>query len=100
MTAAAEGFDPHIRFGILVAPFQPVGANPELALRRDVELVEWLDQLGYDEAWIGEHLGARHEIIASLEPLIAAAAERTRHVRLGTGVSSLSPTTRCCAARP
>jgi limonene 1,2-monooxygenase len=78
-----------MRFGIFVAPFHPVRENPELALRRDFELVEWLDQLGYDEAWIGEHHSAGYEIIASPELFIAAAAERTRHIRLGTGVSSL-----------
>ena len=45
--------------------------------------------LGYDEAWIGEHHSAGYEIIASPEVFIAAAAERTRHIRLGTGVVSL-----------
>ncbi|HME72712.1 MAG TPA: LLM class flavin-dependent oxidoreductase [Myxococcota bacterium] len=78
-----------LRFGIFLAPFHPIDENPEAALRRDFELVEWLDQLGYDEAWIGEHHSAGFEIIASPELFIAAAAERTRSIRLGTGVSSL-----------
>ena len=83
------GFGPRMRFGMFLAPFHPVAENPELALRRDFELVEWLDQLGYDEAWIGEHHSAGYELIASPELFIAAAAERTRHIKLGTGVSSL-----------
>jgi limonene 1,2-monooxygenase len=78
-----------MRFGAFIAPFHPVDENPRLALRRDMELVEWLDQLGYDEAWVGEHHSAGYEIIASPEVFIAAAAERTRTIRLGTGVSSL-----------
>lgn len=78
-----------LRFGIFLAPFHPVRENPTTALRRDFELVEWLDELGYDEAWIGEHHSAGMEIIASPEVFIAAAAERTRRIRLGTGVSSL-----------
>ena len=78
-----------LRFGIFLAPFHPLDESPEAALRRDFELVEWLDQLGYDEAWIGEHHSAGFEIIASPEVFIAAAAERTRNIRLGTGVSSL-----------
>jgi limonene 1,2-monooxygenase len=78
-----------MRFGIFLAPFHPVHENPQLALRRDFELVEWLDHLGYDEAWIGEHHSAGYEIIAAPELFIAAAAERTRHIKLGTGVSSL-----------
>ena len=79
-----------LRFGIFMAPFHPAGENPTLALQRDLELVEHLDRLGYDEAWIGEHHSAGSEIIASPEIFIAAAAERTRHIRLGTGVVSLS----------
>jgi limonene 1,2-monooxygenase len=78
-----------LRFGIFLAPFHPVGQNPTLALERDLELVERLDQLGFDEAWIGEHHSAGYEIIASPEVFIAAASQRTRNIRLGTGVSSL-----------
>ncbi|WP_374569633.1 LLM class flavin-dependent oxidoreductase [Phenylobacterium sp.] len=82
-------FGPKLRFGAFIAPFHPVDENPTLALHRDMELVEWMDKLGYDEAWIGEHHSAGYELIASPEVFIAAAAERTKHIRLGTGVSSL-----------
>ena len=78
-----------LRFGIFLAPFHPVGQNPTLALERDLELIEHLDRLGFDEAWFGEHHSAGYEIIASPEVFIAAAAQRTKHIRLGTGVSSL-----------
>jgi len=76
-------------FGIFLAPFHRLGDNPTLAIRRDIEMIEWLDHLGYDEAWIGEHHSAGWEIIASPELVIAAAAERTKHIRLGSGVTSL-----------
>ena len=78
-----------LRCGIFLAPFHPTGQNPTLSLQRDLELIEHLDRLGFDEAWIGEHHSAGYEIIASPELFIAAAAERTRHIRLGTGVVSL-----------
>ena len=78
-----------LNFGIFLAPFHRVGENPTYALRRDLELIAFLDHVSYDEAWIGEHHSAGYEIIASPEVFIAAAAERTRHIRLGTGVSSL-----------
>jgi limonene 1,2-monooxygenase len=78
-----------LRFGIFLAPFHPAGQNPTLAIERDLELVVRLDQLGYNEAWIGEHHSAGFEIIASPEVFIAAAAQRTTNIRLGTGVSSL-----------
>src|SRR5690606_7366524 len=54
-----------------------------------IELVQWMDKLGYDEAWIGEHHSAGYELIASPELFIATVAERTRNIKLGTGVSSL-----------
>ncbi len=78
-----------MKFGIFLAPFHRVGENPTLAIERDMELVQWLDTLGLDEAWIGEHHSAGWETIASPELFMAAAAERTRHIKLGTGVISL-----------
>ncbi|MBW0103651.1 LLM class flavin-dependent oxidoreductase [Pseudonocardia sp. KRD291] len=79
-----------LRFGTFLAPFHAPGQNPTLAIQRDLDLVSHLDALGYDEAWIGEHHSAGSEIIASPEIFIAAAAERTRTIRLGTGVTSIS----------
>jgi limonene 1,2-monooxygenase len=78
-----------LRTGIFLAPFHPVGQNPTLAIHRDLELITRLDELGFDEAWIGEHHSAGFEIIASPEVFIATVAERTKNIRLGTGVSSL-----------
>ena len=78
-----------MKFGVFLGPFHRVGENPTLAIDRDLELVEWLDHLGYDEAWIGEHHSAGWEIIASPEVFMCVAADRTRHIKLGTGVISL-----------
>ena len=78
-----------LRNGIFLAPFHPVDEDPTLCIQRDLELIEHLDRLGYDEAWVGEHHSAGFEIIASPELFIAAAAERTRRIKLGTGVVSL-----------
>ena len=78
-----------MKYGIFLAPFHRVGENPTLAIDRDMELIEWLDYLGYDEVWIGEHHSAGWELIASPEIMIAAAAQRTKHIMLGSGVTSL-----------
>src|SRR5918911_71259 len=78
-----------MKFGLFLAPFHRLGENPTLSLERDFELIELLDKLGYDEVWVGEHHSAGWEIIASPEVFIAAAAGRTRHIKLGTGVVSL-----------
>lgn len=78
-----------MRNGIFLAPFHPLDEDPTLCIQRDLELIEHLDRLGYDEAWVGEHHSAGFEIIPSPELFIAAAAERTRRIKLGTGVVSL-----------
>jgi limonene 1,2-monooxygenase len=48
-----------------------------------------LDGLGFSEAWFGEHHSTGWEVIGSPELMIAAAAEITKRIRLGTGVVSL-----------
>src|SRR5262245_25456921 len=78
-----------MRFGIFLAPFHSPHQDPTRALHRDLELIEHIDDLGYEEAWIGEHHSGGWEIIADPTVFIAAAAQRTRHIRLGTGVASL-----------
>ncbi len=81
--------DRYLRTGIFLAPFHAVRENPTLAIDRDMELLEHLDRLNYHEAWVGEHHSGGFEIIASPEMFLAAAAMRTKHIRLGTGVVSL-----------
>src|SRR5262245_39320829 len=78
-----------LRTGVFLAPFHSLAENPLLAFDRDMDLLIHLDRLNYHEAWIGEHHSGGFEIIACPEMFIAAAAERTRHIRLGTGVVSL-----------
>ena len=78
-----------LRFGIFLAPFHALNENPTNALDRDFELREHLDRLGYVEAWIGEHHSGGFEIIASPEVFMAAAFERTKNIKIGTGVVSL-----------
>jgi limonene 1,2-monooxygenase len=79
-----------LRFGYFIAPFHRSGTNPTLALQRDLQFIEHLDALGFDEVWLGEHHSAGSEIISSPEVFIAAAAERAKRIRFGTGVISLS----------
>ncbi len=78
-----------LNFGVFITPFHPTGQSPTVALEYDMERVVALDRLGFDEAWFGEHHSGGYELIACPEVFIAAAAERTRHIRLGTGVVSL-----------
>jgi limonene 1,2-monooxygenase len=78
-----------MKFGIFMAPFHRLGENPTLALERDLQLIEWLDELGYDEAFVGEHHSAGWEIISSPEIFMGVAATRTKRIMLGSGVVSV-----------
>ena len=78
-----------IRFGAFLAPHHPIGENPLLQFQSNLEFVQLLDQLGYDEFWCGEHHSTGWEMIASPELFLAAVAERTHRIMLGTGVVSL-----------
>jgi limonene 1,2-monooxygenase len=78
-----------LRFGGFLAPHHPIGEHPMLQYRRDLDLVEQLDRLGFDEFWCGEHHSTGWEVIPSPEMFLAAAGERTHRIKLGTGVISL-----------
>jgi len=80
---------PRIGFGAFLAPHHPIGEHPMLQFRRDLDLAEHLDKLGYDEFWCGEHHSSGWEMIGSPEMFLAAAAERTKRIKLATGVVSL-----------
>ena len=80
---------PRLGFGAFLAPHHPIGEHPMLQFRRDLDLVEQLDKLGYDEFWCGEHHSSGWEMIASPEMFLAAAGERSKRIKLATGVVSL-----------
>ena len=80
---------PRIGFGAFLAPHHPIGEHPMLQFRRDLDFAEHLDKLGYDEFWCGEHHSSGWEMIGSPEMFLAAAAERTKRIKLATGVVSL-----------
>src|SRR5258706_15383712 len=84
-----ESLMPRLGFGAFLAPHHPVGEHPMLQFRRDLDLVEHLDKLGYDEFWCGEHHSSGWEMIGSPEMFLAAAGERSKRIKLATGVVSL-----------
>src|SRR5262245_9984920 len=77
---------PRLNFGAFLAPHHPIGEHPMLQFRRDLDLVEHLDRLGYDEFWCGEHHSSGWEMIGSPEMFLAAAGERSKRIKLATGV--------------
>ncbi len=78
-----------LRLGMFLAPFHPLDESPTLAFERDLELAAFADEIGFAEFWYGEHHSGAYELSPSPELMIAAAAQRTKRIRLGTGVISL-----------
>ena len=74
-----------LRFGLFSGPYHRPDLNPIMAFQQDMEMIINLDRLGFDEVWIGEHHSGGVETIACPELMIAAAAERTKHIKMGTG---------------
>ena len=78
-----------MRLGYFMQPLHPPGADLTQTLQDDMAQVVALDRLGFDEAWIGEHLTLEWENIASPEIFIGMALAKTERIKLGTGVSCL-----------
>jgi limonene 1,2-monooxygenase len=77
------------RFGCFTSPLHAPGVDPYLLLREDMRLAELLDDLGFDEFWVGEHHSGGWASLSSPELFIAAVAQRTRRIKLATGVLSV-----------
>src|ERR1700752_2490474 len=78
-----------MRFGTFIVPHHLSIQNPTLAIHSDLDLIAHCDALGFDEAWVGEHHSGGYSLIGSPEVFLATAAERTKRIRLGTGVVCL-----------
>ncbi|MCW2756903.1 MAG: hypothetical protein JWO46_649 [Nocardioidaceae bacterium] len=78
-----------LKFGAFISPIHSNKVNPTLALHRDLSLVRHLEELGFDEAWVGEHHSTGWEYVSSPEVFLAYAAAQTSRITLGAGVVSL-----------
>ena len=74
-----------MQLGYFAMPSHP----PERPLKDghdwDLQVLRWLDELGYTEAWIGEHHTAPWEPHPSPDLLVAQALMQTKNIRLGPG---------------
>ena len=74
-----------MELGYFAMPSHP----PECGLKEghdwDLQVLRWLDELGYKEAWIGEHHTAPWEPHPSPDLLVAQALLQTKNIRIGPG---------------
>jgi alkanesulfonate monooxygenase SsuD/methylene tetrahydromethanopterin reductase-like flavin-dependent oxidoreductase (luciferase family) len=78
-----------MKLGLFMMPMHPPAKPHAAGYDTDLETLITADNLGYDEAWIGEHFTSAWENIPAPDLMIAAALQRTRNIRLGTGVNCL-----------
>src|SRR5206468_8150246 len=74
-----------MEIGYFTMPSHP----PECGLKEgndwDLQVMRWLDELGYQEAWVGEHHTAPWEPNPTPDLLIAQALLQTKNIRIGPG---------------
>lgn len=76
-----------MNLGLFMMPLHPPEKDRTLCFEEDVELVVYADQLGFREAWIGQHHSVAWEPIPANDIFIANVLPRTQQIRLGTGVT-------------
>jgi len=76
-------------FGLFMMPLHPPRRSFADSYDRDIALLVLADQLGYHEAWIGEHITETWENAPVPELLIAQALARTERMIFATGVTML-----------
>jgi alkanesulfonate monooxygenase SsuD/methylene tetrahydromethanopterin reductase-like flavin-dependent oxidoreductase (luciferase family) len=78
-----------MKLGVFSMPVHPPHRVYADVLDEDLEMVVLADQLGFEEAWLGEHFTSIWENIAAPDLLIAQAISHTRQIKLATGVSCI-----------
>lgn len=78
-----------MEIGYFTMPLHPPGSKLSDTLTEDLEQLQFLDRVGFSEAWVGEHFTAGWENIAAPDLLLAMALPLTKTIKLGIGVSCL-----------
>jgi alkanesulfonate monooxygenase SsuD/methylene tetrahydromethanopterin reductase-like flavin-dependent oxidoreductase (luciferase family) len=79
-----------MKLGFFTMPLHPVGRDWRQTLAEDREAVLLAEKLGFEEAFIGEHVTDLAETITSCLIFIATLARDTRRIKLGSGTVNLA----------
>jgi alkanesulfonate monooxygenase SsuD/methylene tetrahydromethanopterin reductase-like flavin-dependent oxidoreductase (luciferase family) len=79
-----------MRLGYFTMPVHPASRSPTETLREDRDTIILADQLGYYDAFVGEHLTDLVENVTSSMMFQATLIHSTKNIRLGTGTSNLA----------
>ncbi len=78
-----------MRFGTYFFFQAPPWLTHEQVIRQELEQIEWSEELGWDEVWLTEHHFIEYGLAVDPATLAAAAAARTRRVRIGLAAAIL-----------
>lgn len=79
-----------MRHGYFAMPMHPATRSWSDTLAEDRAAVILADELGFHDAFIGEHLTDRHENITNSMLFLATLIHDTKQIRLATGTTNLS----------
>jgi alkanesulfonate monooxygenase SsuD/methylene tetrahydromethanopterin reductase-like flavin-dependent oxidoreductase (luciferase family) len=78
-----------MKLGFFTMPIHPLGSDWRTTLREDREAFVLADELGYSEAYVGEHVTDLAENVTSCTMFLASLMDRIKTMRLGTGTINL-----------
>jgi alkanesulfonate monooxygenase SsuD/methylene tetrahydromethanopterin reductase-like flavin-dependent oxidoreductase (luciferase family) len=78
-----------MKLGMFMMPLHPPGRNAWETLAEDRAAVLLADRLGFDEAFVGEHVTDLAENVTSSMMFLASLAHETRRIKLGTGTINM-----------
>ena len=81
-----------MQLGFFTMPIHPLGRDWRETLREDQEAFFLAEELGFAEAYVGEHITDQAENIPSCIVFLASIANRIKRMRLGTGTVNLPNT--------
>jgi alkanesulfonate monooxygenase SsuD/methylene tetrahydromethanopterin reductase-like flavin-dependent oxidoreductase (luciferase family) len=78
-----------MKLGYFMMPLHHIDRDYHETLEEDMEAIIYADELGYTEAWVGEHYSSAVEQITSPLMFHANLISRTQQIKLATGVMCL-----------
>ena len=79
-----------MKLGYFTMPLHPVGKDWRQSLAEDREAILLAEQLGFEEAYVGEHVTDLAETITSCLIFIASLARDTKRIKLGSATVNLA----------
>ena len=78
-----------MKLGFFTMPLHPPTRNYTEVLKEDREAIILADQLGYEEAYVGEHVTDLAEPVTSCIAFLATLIDATKRIKLGTGTVNM-----------